>query len=197
MPFYKLLRKDSQIEPDDMHYKNWEILKNDLLDATKIILRLPTPGVQYVVLCVAIYYSAGFVLMIEDYIIDQNNKKKKVYAPVSFGSQLFTTAQLKFSINYKKFLALYYALDQFAHYLWEATKPNLILTDNRSLTQFFISKVIPPSLWNFWDCVLSFNVIIAHIPGKANYAADFLSRVQTDKTAGFYLKITENIPRKY
>ena len=64
-------------------------------------LRLPKPGLQYVLLCDASYYVAGFVLMVEDYVTGKQSKEEKVYAPVSFGSQLFTTAQLKFSTYYK------------------------------------------------------------------------------------------------
>ena len=49
---------------------------------------------------------------------------------------------------------------------------------------------------NFLDRVLSFNIVIAHIPGKANYAADFLSRVQTEKSASLTLKHVNQIPVK-
>ena len=43
---------------------------------------------------------------------------------------------------------------------------------------------------------MSFNIVIAHIPGKANYAADFLSRVQTEKCASLTLKHMNQIPVK-
>ena len=78
--------------------------------------------------------------------------------------------------------------------IWGATKPVIVLTDNRSLTQFFQSKSIPPSVWNFLDRVLAFNIVIAHIPGKANHAADFLSRMQTDPNASLSLRLTDKIP---
>ena len=134
------------------------------------------------------------MLMVEDYVTGKQSKEKKVYAPVSFGSQLFTTTQLKFSTYYKEFLALYFALDQFSHYIWASRHSIIVLTDNRSLTHLFQSKTIPPSLWNFLDRILSFNIVIAHNPGKANYAADFLSRVQTDKGASLSLKLTDKVP---
>ena len=127
-------------------------------------------------------------------MIDQKGKTKKTYAPVSFGSRLFTTTQLKFSVYYKEFLALYFALDHFAHFIWGATKPVLVLTDNKSLTQFFQSKSIHPSLWNCLDRVLSFNILLAHIPGKANSAADFLSRMQTDPNLTLQIKLTDHVP---
>ena len=148
LPFYKLLRKDSEFKTTQDHFDALELLKTDLINATKSTLRLPKPGLQYVILCDASFHGTGFVLMVEDYLLDQKGKDKKIYAPVSFGSRLFNNTQLKFSVYYKEFLALYFALDHFAHFIWGSTKPVLILTDNRSLTQFFQSKSIHPSLWN-------------------------------------------------
>ena len=174
IPIYQMLRKDVVIQPTETHFENLERLKTDLIEATKMTLRLPKPGLQYVLLCDASYYEAGFVLMVEDYVTGNESNVKKTFAPVGFGSHLFNTAQLKFSIYYKEFLALYYALDNFAHYFWCSSQEIIVLTDNKSLTQFFHSKTIPPTLWNVLDRVLSFNLVIAHIPGRANYAADLL-----------------------
>ena len=101
---------------------------------------------------------------------------------------------MKFSVYYKEFLALYFALDHFAHFIWGATKPVLVLTDNRSLTQFFQSKSIHPSLWNCLDRVLSSIILLAHIPGKANSAADFLSRMHTDPNLTLQIKLTDHVP---
>ena len=137
LPFYKLLRKDSEFKTTQDHFDALELLKTDLLNATKSTLRLPKPGLQYVILCDAGFHGTGFVLMVEDYLLDQKGKDKKIYAPVFFGSRLFNNTQLKFSVYYKEFLALYFALDPFAHFIWGSSKPVLILTDNRSLTQFF------------------------------------------------------------
>ena len=194
--FYKLLLKESKITTNEEHKDKLESLKTDLFEATKMTLSLPKPGLQYIPLCDASYYAAGFVLMFEDYVSTTSTKQKKTYAPVSFGSQLFNTAQLKFSPYYKEFLALYFALDQFAHFLWCSNQPVIVLTNNRSLTQFFQSKTIPPTPWNFLDSVLSFNLVIAHIPGRANYAAHFLSRMQTDRTASLSLKLSDKIEIK-
>ena len=196
LPFYKLLRSDEEPTLTGEHEKNLQILKNDLSKATEMTLRLAKPGLQYVLLCDASYHGAGFVLMIEDYCKDQKLKEKKTYAPVAFGNRLFNTGQLKFSIYYKEFLGLYFALEHFAHFIWGTEKPVIVLTDNRSLTSFFQAKTIPPSLWNCLDRLLSFNLVIAHIPGRANYAADFLSRMQTDPTQTLELKLNDKIPIK-
>ena len=55
--------------------------------------------------------------MIEDYSVEKDGKKKQAYAPVSFGSQLFNTSQLKMSTYCEEFLALYFALEHFSHFI--------------------------------------------------------------------------------
>ena len=140
MPWYKLLRKNVEFELQDDHLKIFETLKKDLLQATNTTLRLAKPGQQYVILCDASYYSSGFVLMIEDYLVEKVGKKKQAYAPVSFGSQLVNLSQLKMSTYCKALLALYFALEHFSHFIWRAEKPVIVLTDIKSLTSFLQSK---------------------------------------------------------
>ena len=190
-PFYSLLKKDKIFNITDEHYEHLEKIKRDLLNATSTTLRLAEPNKQFVILTDASYHGSGFVLMIEDHTEDG---KTIQYAPVSFGSKLFNAAQLKLSIYCKEFLALYFALESFSHYIWGAEKPILVLTDNKSLTSFFQAKSIHPSLWNFLDRVLSFNIVLAHIPGKANAAADFMSRMQTNPNEVVELTLTDKIP---
>ena len=129
-----------------------------------------------------------------DFLLDQQGKEKKVNAPLSIEFRFFFgLTQLNFSVYYKELHALYFALDHFAQFKWGATKTVLVLTDNRSLTQFFQSKRIHSSLWICLDRVLSFNILRAHIPGKANSTADFLSRMQTEPTITLSFKITDRI----
>ena len=84
---------------------------------------------------------------------------------------------------------------ELAHILWEATKPTIVLTDNKSETRFFQTKAIPPALWNACDYVMQFNLKIAHIAGSVNTAADFLSRLELKVTEDIRLKIREDIER--
>ena len=49
---------------------------------------------------------------------------------------------------------------------------------------------------NACDFVLQFNFTIAHIPGKRNTAAQFLSRLEGDPKEKIILKIREDIPKK-
>ena len=82
---------------------------------------------------------------------------------------------------------------EFAHILWETSKPTMVLTDNKSVTRFFQTKAIPPSLWNACDYVLQFNFKIAHIAGSVNTAPDFLSRLELNVTEKILLKIREDV----
>ena len=63
---------------------------------------------------------------------------------------------------------------EFAQILWEARKPTILLTDNKSVTQFFHTKAFPPALCEACDYVLQFIFKIAHIAGSVNTAVDFL-----------------------
>ena len=102
----------------------------------------------------ASFYSAGYVLLIEDYKKDQSGNEMKIYMPVSFGSKVFIATHLKLSIYAEEFLMIHFAFDAFTHILWESTKPVLVLTDSRSLTRLFQAETIPSSLWTCVDHVL-------------------------------------------
>ena len=82
---------------------------------------------------------------------------------------------------------------EFSHILWEATKPTIVLTDNKSVTRFLQTKGIPPTLWNACGYVLQFNFKIAHIAGSANTVADFFSRLELKVTEKIRIKVRENI----
>ena len=78
---------------------------------------------------------------------------------------------------------------EFANILWEATKPTIVLTDNKSVTRFSQTKAIPPALWDACDYLSQFNFKIAHIAGSINTAAYFLSRLELKVTEKIRLKI--------
>ena len=164
-----------------------------LSDACEKALKQPIPGKQLVLMTDTSFRSEGYALMIEDNPDQKIQSKSKTYAPVAFGSKVFSPEHLKMSIYSKEFLAIYMAFLEFAHILCETSKPTFVLTDNKSVTQFFQTKTIPPSLWNACDYVLQFNFKLAHIAGSVNTAADFLSRLQLKVTEKIHLKIREDI----
>ena len=197
VPFYRHIKENAKklINTDD-HYRAFAILKHDLAVACRTTLRLPMAGKQFILLTDASFDGAGYVLMIEDYTDPDNEKRtKKKYAPVAFGSKVFKGAHRKASIFAKEFLAVHFAFETFAHILWgTSNKPILVLTDNAGLSSFFQAKTIPPSLWNYMDHVLSFRWVIGHIPGKANPAADYLSRMHEDPNTPLYLTMQGRVP---
>ena len=192
-PFYKLLETEVPINITSELKEIFDSVNRALSDACELALEQPIPGKQLVLMTDASFRSAGYVLMIEDNPDQKIQSKRKTYAPVAFGSKIFSPAQLKMSIYSKEILAVYMAFLELAHILWEATKPTIVLTDNKSVTRFFQTKAIPPSLWNACDYVLQFNFKIAHIAGSVNTAADFLSRLELKVTERILLKIREDV----
>ena len=192
-PFYKLLKAEVPINITSELKETFDSVNKALSDACQLALKQPIPGKQLVLMTDTSFRSAGYALMIEDNPDQKIQSKRKTYAPVAFGSKVFSPAQLKMSIYSKEFLAIYMAFLEFAHILWETSKPTIVLTDNKSVTRFFQTKAIPPSLWNACDYVLQFNLKIAHIAGSVNTAADFLSRLELKVTEKIHLKIREDV----
>ena len=192
-PFYKLLRTEEPIKISSELKETFDSVNKALSDVCELALKQPTPGKQLVLMTDASFRSAGYALMIEDNPDQKIQSQRKTYAPVAFGSKIFSPALLKMSIYSKEFLAIYMAILEFAHTLREATKPTIVLTDNKSVTRFFQTKAIPPALWNACDYVLQFNFKIAHIAGSVNTAADFLARLELKVTEKIRLKVSEDI----
>ena len=192
-PFDKLLKTEVPINITSELKQTFDWVNKALSDACELALKQPIPGKQLVLMTDASFRSAGYALMIEDNPDQKIQSKRKTYAHVAFGSKNFSPAKLKMSIYSKKFVAIYTAFLDFAHILWEPTKPTIVLTDNKSVTRFFQTKAIPTALWNACDYVLQFNFKIAHIAGSVNTAADFLSRLELKVTEKIRLKIREDI----
>ena len=170
---------------------------NEALDrCCQLALRQPLPGKQLVLMTDASFRAAGYAVLIEDDPNQKYTSTRKTYAPIAYGSKTFSPSQIKMSIYAKEFLAIYMAFKEFGHIFWGTTKPVIIMTDSKSVARFFQMKMIPPPLWNACDFVLPFSFTIAHIPGKMNTAACFLSRLELDPNEKTILKIKEDIPTK-
>ena len=141
----------------------------------------------------ASFTAAGYAILTEDGPNQKFTSVKNSYTPIAYGSKTFIPSQLKMLIYAKKFLAIYYAFKEFGHLFWGTLKPVIIFTDNKSVTRFFQTKIIPPPIWNTCDFVIQFNFTIAHIPGKNNTAAHYLSRIEMDPTEKLLLKIRADV----
>ena len=183
-PFFKLLIKDEKV---------LEI--NKALDrCCELALKQPLPNKQIALMTDASFSAAGYAVLIEDDPLEKYTSTRKAFAPVAYGSKSFSPTQLKMSIYAKEFLAIFVAFKDIVHTFWGTPKPVIILTDNKSVTRFFQTKIIPPTLWNACDYVIQFNFTIAHIPGKNNTAADYLSRLDISPKEKLILRIREDIP---
>ena len=69
----------------------------------------------------------------------------------------------------------------------------IILTDNKSVTRFFQTKIIPLTLWYACDYVIQFNFTIAHLPCKNNTAVNYMSRLEICTKEKLLLRIREDI----
>ena len=192
-PVYKLLKAEVSINITSELKETFPSVNKALSDACKLALRQPIPGKQLVLMTDASVRSTGYALMVEDNPDQKVQSKRKTYAPVACGSTVFSHAQLKLSTYSKEILAVYMAFLEFAHLLWEASKSTIVLTDNKSVTRFFQTKAIPPSLWSACDYVLQLKFKIAHVTGSVNTAADFLSRLELKVTEKIHLKIREDV----
>ena len=173
--------------------ETFDSVNNALKDACQLALKQPIPGKQVVLMTDAIFRSADNALMIEDNPHKKIRSKRKTFATVAFWSKIFTPKKIKMSIHSKQIMAIYMVLLEFAHILWEASKPMIVLTDNKFVTRFFQTKAIPPYLCNPYDYLLQFNFKIAHVAGSDNTAADFLYRLELKVTEQTDLKIQEDV----
>ena len=149
-PFFQLLKTTDAktkipITPDIM--KEFREINEALDRCCQLALRQPLPGKQLVLITDASFQAAGYAVLIED---DPNQKyisTRKTYAPLAYGSKTYSPSQLKMSIYAKEILAFYTAFKEFGHKFWGVTKPVIIMTDSKSVTIFFQTKMIPPHLW--------------------------------------------------
>ena len=129
-PFYKFLKAEVPINMTSKLKETFGSVNKALSDACQLALKQPIPGKQIVLKTDANFRSAGYALMVEENPDKKIQSKRKTYALVAFGSKVFSPAQLKMSIYSKEFLAIYMAFLEFAHNLWETSKPTIVLTDN-------------------------------------------------------------------
>ena len=162
--------------------------------ALELALKQPLPNKQIALMTDASFSAAGYAVLIEDDPMEKYSSTRKSFAPVAYGSKTFSPAQLKMSIYAKEFLAIFFAFKEFGHIFWGTPTPVIILTDNKSLTRFFQTKIIIPTLWNACDYVIQFSFTVAHMPGKNNTAAVYLSRLEICPKEKLVLRIREDIP---
>ena len=194
-----MLKQTSQFSIPDTILQAFKNLNQQLEQSCKLALKQPIKNKQLILMTDASFTAAGYAIMIEDDPGQKLQSRRKTYAPIApiaFGSKPFNPTQLKMSIYAKEFLAIYFAFSEFAHLMWGSVFPVIVFTDNRSVTRFLQTKIIPPALWNACDYVLQYNFVIAHVAGAMNTAADFLSRSESNLTKKLEMNIRNDVNTK-
>ena len=192
-PFNKLLKPELPINITSELRKKFDPVSKALSGSCHLELKQTLPGKQIVFMTNASSRNASYALLIEDYPDQETQSKRKTYAPVAFGSKIFSPAQLKMSIYWKKFQAICITVFDVAHILLKMTKVILVLTDNKLVTLFFLTKAISPALWNACDYVWQFNFKVAYIAGSVSTATNIFSRLELKVRKKIRLKIWEDV----
>ena len=164
-PFNRMLKSDEKVLVSRELVQQFEEINKALDKCCDLALQQPIPNKQIALMTDASFGAGGYAVLIED---DPNQKftsLRKSYAPVHMHEKPSPQHRSKCQFMPKKFLAIYFAFKEFGHIFWGAPKPVIILTDNKAVTRFFQTKIIPPALWNECDYVIQFKFFMAHIPG--------------------------------
>ena len=164
-----------------------------LLKASELLLKMPQPEKQRVIMCFASEHAADYVLLIEHYTDAEAVETNKL-AQVDFCSKRFTTRQMLLTMYARDSLAIRFAFDEFGPILWRTKKPFIAMTSDKTLTTFFQAKHIPLSLWNYCDQTLQFICVTAHVPGVEDPAAKYLSRREIRPEDRKCFKFTDSVP---
>ena len=192
-PFYKMLKSDEKVLVSKELVQQFGEINRAPDKCCDLALQQPISNKQIALMTDASFGAAGYAVLIEDDPSQNFTSTRKSYASVVFSSKSFTPTQIKMSTYAKEFLAIYFAFKEFGHIFWGEPKPVIILTDNKAVTRFFQTKIVPPALWNACDYLIQFNFVIPHIPGAQNTAADYLSRLEVDPKDKLVMKIREDV----
>ena len=88
-PFYKLSKGEIPIKIIPELKETFDSVNKALSDACELALKQPIPGKQLVLMTDASFKSVGYALMIEDNTDQKIKSKRKTYAPVAFGPEVF------------------------------------------------------------------------------------------------------------
>ena len=87
--FYELLEADTQIKLTEDLLDNYKAINAALAEACGLALKQPITGRQNVLKTVTSFRASVYALMIEEYNEKKLISKKKTFAPVAIGSNVF------------------------------------------------------------------------------------------------------------
>ena len=189
----KLLRKNVSFQKTEGIKNAFAIHRDKLEITTTETVRLAKPGLQYATSCDATHHSSGIVLMIE-HCQKQQRRNCWILCTCVIRIKIFQCSPIEKVYKVQGVPIPLLCLGNFLWFHMGSEKPVIILTDNKSITRFFRAKQIPSYLCKYVDRVTAFNIVVTHIPGRSNAAADLLSRLQSNPNETIELKLTDRTP---
>jgi len=106
-------------------------------------------------------------------------QEDKVPYAVYYVSKNLAPAELNYIVTEKEFLAVFYAINKFWHYI--TGYPTFVHTDHATITYLVTNKPVTPGWITRWVLLLQeFDITIIDKPSKDNVVVDFLSRIECD-----------------
>ena len=165
-PLHGLTKKDAEF--------HWTLVEETAFrDLIKILVNGPVlahykPGVKCVVETDASDFALGCVL-------SQKGEDGHLH-PIAFISRSMVEAELNYPVHDKEFLAIFYALQEWRHYLEGCSVQFEVLSDHRSLEYFLTTKQLTRRQARWAEFAGDFDFKIMYRPGKEAILADTLSR---------------------
>jgi hypothetical protein len=185
-PLYKMVKKENpKWEWTDEQEKAFNLIK-ELLCSTQV-MRYPDFTKPFRLTTDASKTGLGAVLeQVED-----NGEVR----PIAFASKSLNPAEIRYSTTELELYAIKWAMAHFRHYLMG--KPFEVYTDHQALTGIVKLKDQQNSRINrYLHYMTEFDYKIKYVPGKANKAADALSRKVYDFLEERNSKIKVSLPKR-
>lgn len=151
----------------------FEKLKKELIQPTVLVLY--DPNAELKISADASAYGLGAVLL-------QKTDQSPEWKPVAFASRALSDTEQRYSQIEKEALASVWACEKFSDYV--LGKRVLLETDHKPLVPLFTTTHLdrmPPRVLRFRLRLTRFDYEVKHVPGKALFTADALSRAPETK----------------
>ena len=163
-PLTRLLKKDVSFHWHDVHQQSFDALKHALTHAP--VLTFPDYQLPFIMCTDASGLGIGAVLM----------QQKEGHHPqvIAYASRVLTAAESKYSVTHLEALAVIWGLKHYRDiiYGYDIT----VHTDHSAVTSLFQTKNLTGRLARWFITLQQFNPTLKYLPGRANSAADALSR---------------------
>ncbi len=163
-PLTRLLKKDVSFHWHDAHQHSFEKLKHALTHAP--VLTFPNYGLPFIICTDASGFGIGAVLMQQ-----QEGHHPQV---IAYASRVLSAAESKYSVTHLEALAVIWALKHFRDIIFGFNIT--VYTDHSAVTSLFHTKNLTGRLARWFVTLQQFSPTLKYLPGRANAAADALSR---------------------